>query len=99
MTNEEHPTPAPDDWRRQGQERDLRGVRLFARTYRPYRPGWDHDHCSFCREKLSLDPGDLHEGFCTHDEYHWVCPPCYRDFRGEFGWDSAAALDAPEPGD
>lgn len=48
----------PDDWRRQGQERFLKGVKLMYRNYYPYRSGLDHDHCEFCGRKFSLNEGD-----------------------------------------
>ncbi|MBL8856968.1 MAG: hypothetical protein JNL28_00470 [Planctomycetes bacterium] len=79
-------TPAPDDWRRHGQERYLIGVRLVARTYAVYSPHWDHDHCEFCSEPFSLHEGDLSEGYATEDAYRWVCAPCFEDFRGELKW-------------
>ena len=78
--------PAPDDWRRQGQERYLAGARLIAQTYRPYRPDWEHDHCEFCGAKLSLAEGDLKSGYSTEDSYHWVCAQCFLDFKEEFRW-------------
>jgi hypothetical protein len=28
----------------------------------------------------------LHEGYCTEDEYRWVCDRCLADFRDHFGW-------------
>ena len=79
--------PASNDWRRQGQEQFLCGVRLTWQSYTPYRAGWDHDHCEFCGNKFSLAPTDLHSGYATDDRYHWVCEPCFQDFSGEFGWD------------
>jgi hypothetical protein len=78
--------PAPNDWRRQGQEKYLAQVRLISQPYRPYRSGWEHDHCEFCGTKFSLSDGDLHSGYATEDHYHWVCAPCFEDFREEFGW-------------
>jgi hypothetical protein len=78
--------PAPDDWRRQGQERFLSGVNLVARAYRPYRSGWEHDHCEFCGAKFSCRGGDLQHGYSTEDGYHWICAQCFGDFRDEFGW-------------
>jgi hypothetical protein len=78
--------PSDSDWRRQGQERYLRGARLVAREYRAYRPGWDHDHCAFCGSKFSQRPGDLSVGYSTEDEYHWICAVCFTDFSAEFGW-------------
>jgi hypothetical protein len=79
-------TPKPDDWRRQGQERFLKGRTWVLRSYRPYRDGWDHDHCELCASKLSLSEGDLHRGFVSTDNYHWVCEPCFTDFQGEMAW-------------
>lgn len=78
--------PAPDDWRRRGQERYLRGAMLFAREYRPYRIGWEHDHCEFCGAKFSYLEGELRSGYTTDDGYHWICTQCFNDFRVEFGW-------------
>lgn len=77
----------PNDWRRQGQEQFLKGVKLFLRNYRPYRSGWDHDHCEFCGAKFSLSKGDLKKGYSTKDGYHWICNNCFQDFKDEFEWD------------
>ncbi|MEQ1921436.1 MAG: hypothetical protein ABL952_02905 [Pyrinomonadaceae bacterium] len=78
--------PAQDDWRRQGQEKYLKGIKLTARGYSPYRSGWDHDHCEFCGKKFSMESDDLHKGYSTEDCYHWVCEKCFDDFKDEFGW-------------
>jgi hypothetical protein len=78
--------PGSDDWRRQGQERFLKGRKWTLQSYHPYREGWDHDHCEFCGSKLSLAEGDLHRGYVTSDTYHWVCEPCFVDFQDEMGW-------------
>lgn len=78
--------PASDDWRRQGQEEYLTGVALIHQQYRPYRAGWDHDHCEFCGSKFSLQDGNLIEGYTTQDQYRWICIPCFNDFKNEFGW-------------
>lgn len=79
-----------DDWRRQGQERYLRGVTLVHRTYRqnPTNPAWDHDHCEFCglKFKLEEEAGKTMDGYATEDDYRWICPACYDDFKNEFGW-------------
>lgn len=79
-------TADSNDWRRQGQERYLLGKRLVFQPYRPYREGWDHDHCEFCGDKLSVSPGDVNSGYVTEDGYHWVCQKCFDDFEEEFGW-------------
>jgi len=75
-----------DDWRRQGQEEFLRGLKWSLRFYVPYREGWDHDHCEFCWRKFSLAKGDVHIGYVSGDKYHWVCEECFADFCDELGW-------------
>ena len=78
------------DWRLQGQERYLRGATLVRRRYRRYaeNASWDHDHCEFCWAKFMVEdyPDVLHEGYCTEDEYRWICEQCFNDFRDHFGW-------------
>jgi hypothetical protein len=79
-----------DDWRRMGQEAYLAGKAFRRRSYEPFRPGWDHDHCEFCSRKFFVGAGghaeDLAKGFATEDAYHWVCEPCFEDFREELAW-------------
>ena len=84
--NDQINKPSLNDWRRQGQERYLFGVKLIARDYHPYNSGWDHDHCEFCGIKFSLFEGDLGKGYSTEDEYHWICNQCFDDFKYEFAW-------------
>jgi hypothetical protein len=78
----------PNDWRLMGQERYLRGRQWLRKSYRKPRPEWDHDHCSFCQAKF-MEPGTpdtLHEGYSTQDDYYWVCPLCFSDFKNMFDW-------------
>jgi len=63
------------------------GVSLSKRPYKPYRSGWDHDHCEFCGAKLSERKEDLNVGYTTSDMYHWVCTVCYEDFKNMFKWE------------
>jgi len=81
-------TAAADDPRITNQEKYLKGVVLSRRQYRKPRPDWDHDHCEFCWTKFmeTSAPGDLSEGYATPGEKHWVCPKCFEDFKGRFGW-------------
>ena len=78
------------DWRLQGQERFLEGVDLCRRAYRRYAGNreWDHDHCAFCWTEFAVEdrPEVLHAGFCTLDEYHWICEACFHDFKARFQW-------------
>ncbi len=79
-----------NDWRLQGQETYLRGVELCWRTYRRYprNPDWDHDHCEFCWAKFMVEdhPEVLHQGYCTLDDYRWICSECFSDFKEMFEW-------------
>lgn len=74
------------DWRRHGQEKYLKGAKLIARDYNPYKPGWDHDHCAFCGETFSTHEGDIKQGYSTIDSYYWICNQCFDDFKDEFEW-------------
>ncbi len=78
----------PYDWRLQGQERYLQGAELRRSEYRPPRADWDHDHCEFCGSAFSRlgDPSHLTAGYCTADEYRWICRDCFSDFQERFEW-------------
>ena len=80
----------PSDWRLMGQEKYLMGAELCRRSYRRYptNPDWDHDHCEFCRAKFMIanQPEVLHDGYCTLDEYRWICRDCFEDFKEMFAW-------------
>ncbi|MEQ9616670.1 MAG: hypothetical protein RLN60_01405 [Phycisphaerales bacterium] len=86
------PKPAPDDWRRQGQEIELQGCRFEWRQYSAPSPEWDHDHCEFCWAKFMVGanaPADaLSEGYRTMalETERWVCRQCFEDFKDEFGF-------------
>ncbi len=81
-----------DDWRRQGQERFLKGRHLVLKSYRS-RPGWDHDHCEYCSQKFAENGGGLREGYVTDDGLHWICRGCFEDFVDEMGWTSGELND------
>lgn len=74
----------PNDWRLMGQEEYLRDRSFLSRTYQPYSPTWEHEHCDFCGEKISLFEGAEHEGYVTLDNYLWVCKNCFQDFKDAF---------------
>jgi hypothetical protein len=75
-----------DDWRRFNQNDYLKGVTLSYKKYKMPRPDWDHDHCEFCFETISEFEGDLNEAYTTLDDYYWICPQCFDDFKEEFVW-------------
>ncbi len=78
------------DWRLSGQEKYLKGAKLICRKYRqnPKNPGWNHDHCDFCWATFCLGKYSdcLKEGYATLDDYHWICPMCFEDFKELFDW-------------
>ena len=79
-----------NDWRLLSGQEHLRGVTLVHRPYRQYEKNenWLHDHCSFCWATFSLgeDPEYLKEGYATLDDYYWICPKCFEDFKKMFVW-------------
>ncbi len=89
-----------DDWRLAGQEKYLKGVTLVHRRYRQYKdnPNWDHDHCAFCWVEFCLEgcAGSIQEGYATQDDYHWICPQCFQDFKDRFQWRVIEAEDHTE---
>ena len=77
------------DWRLQGQEQYLQNEELVRREYKQYSKEWDHDHCEFCSVKFTIlpnEPDAQRVGYCTRDEYRWICDTCFTDFRERFGW-------------
>lgn len=75
-----------------GQEKYLLGAQLRWMVWRPYRPGWDHDQCAFCQSEISDRPVDEHTLYnaawvTASDEYTWICPSCFDDFRERFRWE------------
>jgi hypothetical protein len=66
------------------------GVTLVRRSYRQYtkNPNWDHDHCEFCFAEFCLKDHEsaLQAGYATTDDYRWICPVCFEDFKEMFKW-------------
>ncbi|MBW8469598.1 MAG: hypothetical protein K0M67_15140 [Thiobacillus sp.] len=81
----------PNDWRLTNQERYLKGVTLFKRSYEPASEENDHDHCEFCFAKFmtSALPETIQEGYATPDGHKWVCQNCFEDFVDLFKWEIA----------
>jgi hypothetical protein len=65
-----------------------RAVRFSQWTSR--RSGWDHDHCAFCHAEIAAtkpDHVDFTAGYVSADDnYTWICPPCFEDFKAQFRW-------------
>ncbi len=76
-----------DDWRLlRGQEDYLLNKTLYFRKWQATSEEWDHEHCEFCWGKFSDFPDTLHEGYTTEDNYYWICPACFEDFKEMFKW-------------
>ena len=69
------------DWRLSGQEKYLKGIAFELKTWCSYKPGWDHDHCEFCYDKISSLDDCIHEAYVSADNKYWICKKCYEDFR------------------
>ena len=74
------------DWRLNGQEMYLYGVKLKHMNIKDKLNPSDHEHCEFCLEKISNYTNTIHDAYCTEDEYHWLCDNCYNDFKMRFNW-------------
>jgi hypothetical protein len=77
-----------DDWRLTNQQEYLHGMTLFWRKWTAPSETWDHDHREFCWKTFmgSDSPEVLREGYTTDDNYRWICPECYEDFKEMFAW-------------
>ena len=77
-----------------GQEGYLMDRELRWSPWMVYRPGWDHDHCEFCTGEFGPTVSDhvqFAAGYVTADDnYRWVCPQCFQDFREAFRWTVSA---------
>ena len=71
------------DWRLFHQENFLLRRKL---AFKEFPSRYDHAHCAFCWEKFGKNDGNLHMGYCTEDEQHWICEQCFRDFKERFAW-------------
>ena len=92
-----------DDWRLETLRTQpyLRGLSFVRKSYKAYRPGWEHDHCAACHVTLAERDvqGDdiIREGYATTSEYRhgadyeWICPPCFAEFKDMMGWRDVTA--------
>ncbi len=71
------------DWRLTNQMNYLYKKSLKKGSFKPYRKGWEHEHCAFCSEKID---SSISLAYSTEDKYHWICQGCFNDFKDMFGW-------------
>jgi hypothetical protein len=78
-----------DDWRIRNQAKYLKAEILKWAKWKTPKPDWDHDHCEFCSQKFSDNPGHTNAvkyGYTTADKYYWICKKCFSDFKKLFEW-------------
>ena len=75
-----------NDWRLTNQENYLKNKLLRPKYYKDRITNTDHDHCEFCMEKFGEGLSELNFGYCSEDDYYWICVECYKDFKDRFGW-------------
>ncbi len=75
-----------DDWRLFDQEKYLKDKALKKVKFIKKNEDQDHTHCVFCWAKFSEYDGDLHIGYSTLDNMHWICEKCFEDFKDMFHW-------------
>ena len=74
-----------NDWRINDHQKYLHGIALKKTTFKESAKN-DHEHCELCWEKFSNNDGDAHEGYCTLNNYYWICEECFKDFCDLFNW-------------
>jgi hypothetical protein len=75
----------PSDWRLTNQENYLMEQALHYKAYSRRTTKTDHDHCEFCFQKFADSGVDtIQEGYATLDDYRWICPTCFNDFKKQF---------------
>ena len=71
---------------------NMKGLTFKHKTYEPYNPKNDHDHCEFCGGKFSkIIEGSFRVGYQTIrvsriklkkiKQDSWVCEKCFNDFQ------------------
>ena len=78
-------TEKENDWRLSVPHDDLQGKMVIYEKFKPV-GDWDHEHCEFCWNKFGEERGLLHSGYCTLDQYRWICEQCFHDFKDQFEW-------------
>ena len=74
-----------DDWRLTNQLDYLFRKKIKKCNFSDF-PEKDHEHCSFCWDKFGHDEDLIKDGYCTEDNYHWICNSCFEDFKIMFEW-------------
>ena len=88
---------AEHDWRLDGQEQYLRKLLRDAdinfKVWSPHHRGRSHDHCEFCWAKIwdrVHGTNEFDRGYVTADDRHWICEPCFADFKDRFRLNTSA---------
>lgn len=88
---------ADNDWRLDGQEqylrKFLRGAEIRFKIWLTHDDGRDHDHCEFCWAKIwdrAHGTEEYDHAYVTVDDRHWICEPCFADFKDRFEFHESA---------
>ncbi|CUI07269.1 hypothetical protein [Massilia antarctica] len=78
----------PDDWRLDNPPDWCQDAVLFFTSYKQPSAAWDHDHCSFCHQKIAEPhiPEAMPQAWLFAPKNEWVCPPCFDDLAAYFNW-------------
>ena len=72
-----------DDWRLMDQINYLKDKKLRYTKCCKSCENKTHEHCEFCFVKFdNKNP----YGYCTLDNYYWICENCFNDFNKMFEW-------------
>jgi hypothetical protein len=73
-----------NDWRIRNQQDYLFGKKLTLKKFSSTKT--DHEHCEFCWQKIMDDDSSdvIREAYTTDDNYYWICPECFKDFKEMF---------------
>jgi len=74
-----------NDWRLTDQLDYMKAISLKKISFNESAHS-EHEHCEFCFKKFGKAIDMLHNGYCTLDEYRWICEDCYEDFKEMFQW-------------
>lgn len=74
-----------NDWRNMGQLDYLKNEKVAYLKYMAKNP-FDHEHCIFCYDTISVHDNDLHYAYNTQNNRYWICEKCFNDFKDIFNW-------------
>ena len=71
-----------NDWRLTNQINYMYKKRLQRMSFKPYKEGWENEHCEFCSERIDAEKS----AYTTDDKYYLICEEFFNDFKDMFEW-------------